>query len=326
MAKCIACDSDNLKRYSGYRCSDVPSRALFGNRSLARCASCGLVQVQPLPTTEELNHYYSTTYRSETWNIAVDVSLFPRDMGILLSRGRSQAQLLMRCLPNTPADARILDIGAGFGHILWCFKELLPEARLVACEPDPGCKPFLEKAGAQVLPLLIDGAASLAAVASKGPFDVIILSHVLEHSLHPREFLAMVGGLLAPGGAVVLEVPHCPPEQLTARGGNDAPHITFFTADTLQALTDRLNWEPLFLDTCGPRLRRRTIASTVRRLAGALARRLHLAPRPSGPAAGTGSEAVPPEFLDDRQRIPQPECAQYGGQGRRWIRGIFRPR
>jgi SAM-dependent methyltransferase len=96
-----------------------------------------------------------------------------------------------------PRPARILDFGAGTGGNL----EMLSEfGQVVAVEPDPGARDFARSKAR--------GAAIVGSLEEvRGPFDVILLSDVLEHLEEPPETLRVLRGLLGPGGRLVVTVP-----------------------------------------------------------------------------------------------------------------------
>jgi SAM-dependent methyltransferase len=66
--------------------------------------------------------------------------------------------------------------------------------------------------------------------AVPGAFDVITMIHVLEHIVDPVAVLATLRGKLAPGGLLLIEVPHHPanPFELLI-----ADHRSHFTSDSL---------------------------------------------------------------------------------------------
>lgn len=52
-----------------------------------------------------------------------------------------------------------------------------------------------------------DNAANV--VARRGPVDLLIARHIVEHAASPRHLMAALSGLLSPNGYLVLEVPDC---------------------------------------------------------------------------------------------------------------------
>jgi len=101
-----------------------------------------------------------------------------------------------------PAGGRVLEIGAANAAFLELAHDASPTTDFAAIEPDQNTRPDRGR-----LPWLrqyddIHGAGSDGA-----RFDLIMLFHVFEHILEPAEFLAQAHGLLAPGGALLIEVP-----------------------------------------------------------------------------------------------------------------------
>lgn len=98
-------------------------------------------------------------------------------------------------------DARVLDIGCGNGGLLLALRERGFHT-LAGMDPSAGCVARLQQQG---LPAFHGWLGDLAFGRQK--FDLIILSHVLEHLLEPRPALASLQALLTPGGRVYVETP-----------------------------------------------------------------------------------------------------------------------
>jgi 2-polyprenyl-3-methyl-5-hydroxy-6-metoxy-1,4-benzoquinol methylase len=99
---------------------------------------------------------------------------------------------------------RVLEIGAGPGSVTRVLRR--QENHIVALELDPTAIPFLEPHCDKVV------AANLDSVdwpsAFDGKFDAIIAADVLEHLIDPWTTLGRMKSLLAPGGVLVISVPH----------------------------------------------------------------------------------------------------------------------
>lgn len=91
-----------------------------------------------------------------------------------------------------------LDVGTGLGGVLDYGKAFAEE--IAAVEPQEGARKLLTDLGYQVFKGIED--------APDGHYDLITLFHVLEHTLDPVDILTTVRRKLAPGGSVVVEVPH----------------------------------------------------------------------------------------------------------------------
>jgi SAM-dependent methyltransferase len=94
-----------------------------------------------------------------------------------------------------------LDIGCGAGGALLAAKELGWQAEGV--EPSRAHSTIARKLGFVVH----EGFFDPSGFAGR-QFDVVLMSHVVEHLLEPRGFLQAVVGVLAPGGKLVLITPN----------------------------------------------------------------------------------------------------------------------
>lgn len=251
--RCIACSGANLQPRRRYRTKTKHGQALFRDAQLAQCADCGLVQTIPSPTLQRLADYYAIDYRNGCFAGAdvADVSQFPLDNLFYYNRGQSIADLVAPYLSNpTP---HILDIGAGYGHILYALGERFPSAARSAIEFSKVCVDHLRSIGVTVY----DQAAEEALPQISEQFDLIILSHVLEHLLQPHEMLQLIQQRLTPGGLLYIEVPHIPTEALTQYLDSvwaprfDEPHITFFSPQSLTRLLTAAGFAVRFCDTAG---------------------------------------------------------------------------
>ncbi len=255
---CVGCRLTSLERVRPYRLDSGRGRTLFGGAWLYRCRDCGLVQAKPLPGAEGLASYYARTYRTGGRHgaEAAIVRDFPRDNLFYYHRGQSIAALLephlrARDFGGTP---RVLDIGAGFGHLLHAFGERFPRASRTALELSETCFPHLEALGIRVIREPIE--AWLA--RSEAEFDVILLSHVLEHLRQPVEVLAGLRSRLSPNGLLFVEVPNIPADSLDRHLDHawaprfDEPHLTFFSLSTFDVTLKRAGLDLLFCAPAGP--------------------------------------------------------------------------
>jgi SAM-dependent methyltransferase len=311
---CVSCARKELQPLRRYQVQTSTGRALFGGGWLNECAACGLVQALPRPDAGRLADYYAAAYWETAHPAAglVDVQRFPKDNLALFNRGRSIAELVT---PHVgPGRTRILDVGAGYGHVLHALGERHAGATRVAIESSDECQRHLQSLDVEVVRAPIEEFLERV----KHPFNVIVLSHVLEHFADPRRILDLLRPALEPGGILCLEVPNVPAE---SRGGFlghpwvspfDEPHMTFFSKPTLAALVERAGYDVLFCETVGPAYRgishRRRLPSVRSVLRRIVPRGLLLRFR--------------------RQRVSVPErdesFYQYGGP-RIWIRCLARP-
>jgi len=99
---------------------------------------------------------------------------------------------------NIVRGKRWLDIGAGSGAVLDRFGPVALE--YAGVEPQETAASFLKDLGHPVYRSLEE--------VPQGSFDVITLFHVFEHLQSPMDMLQQAHDKLAPGGRIIIEVPH----------------------------------------------------------------------------------------------------------------------
>ncbi len=323
MSNCLLCHSHHLRYVVRYRCTHRPSRQLFRKRAILRCLRCGMMQIDPVPTAEQVRDYYSKPYRQGGFNARASLEHFPVDNLWYLSRGRALRQMAVRHVPAfAERPLRILEIGSGFGHVLWAFKEANESCQLFACEPDQRCRPFLRKCNATVFQSFVDPQESLdELMVSEGPFDLAVLSHVLEHPVSPVAFLSLMASLLGEDGHMLIEVPHTPLDE-TRWTPNHAPHVSFFVKESLRACLEHAGGTVDFIDTCG------SILSSCRslwyRCFVRAARRVVPHSLRSAVGGKYDSMNVSPDILTMSDVLPLPEFGMYGGDTRAFLRAVVR--
>ena len=138
----------------------------------------------------------------------------------------------LRNLPPLPkAGASVLDVGCGSGRFLAVARQL--GWMVHGIDPDPQAR---ASANALGLPVTDD---TLLELADKGQrYDVITLSHVIEHVHRPVDTLRQCRALLKPGGRIWLETPNIGSRGYRRFGrywrGIEAPrHLVLFTRKSL---------------------------------------------------------------------------------------------
>jgi 2-polyprenyl-3-methyl-5-hydroxy-6-metoxy-1,4-benzoquinol methylase len=139
---------------------------------------------------------------------------------------------------------RILDVGAGTGSNLHALKQLHPQAHAAAITCSYLEAAQLEKLADQTivadLNQLIDSSAWQTIGLGDDRFDLILLSHVLEHLQEPAQVLESISSLLSADGLLLIALPnicHWRTRLQIARGSFqyqesgvlDRSHLRFFT-------------------------------------------------------------------------------------------------
>jgi SAM-dependent methyltransferase len=241
-----------------------PGAAGAGQRfGIVRCDACGLHFTNPRPRLEALGDYYPSDYAPHGG--AGDDGRPPtgppgsiRDLVLRHAFGAPPVRPTgaKRWLAAAVATVRrpesfgfalpyrgrgrLLDFGCGGGKFL---------RRMAALGWDVTGIDFSAAAVAAVR------ATGLRAVRGTLPhpdlapesFDVVTMRHALEHVPDPRAVLAAARDLLAPGGLLLVQVPHYDGFDVRCFGDAalalDVPrHLTHFTAPTLRALLERCGY------------------------------------------------------------------------------------
>ncbi|MBE7500827.1 MAG: class I SAM-dependent methyltransferase [Verrucomicrobiales bacterium] len=170
--------------------------------TLARCATCGLVQTLVTPAWQAEADAIYRDYTIYHQSAGAEQNVFDRSSGQASPRSERIIQALRQALA-LPEHGRLLDIGCGNGAFLAAWSRLVPGWSLCGSEVSDTHRARLEG-----LPgferLFTEGLEAIP-----GPFDVISMIHVLEHVPSPVRYLEQVRARLRPGGWLLLEVPDC---------------------------------------------------------------------------------------------------------------------
>lgn len=188
----------------------------------------------PRPTPDEVAAFYQvdgyyTHVRPDEKRAPTIVDRIFTKLGYLADHGTEPTAPFWRSLVQ-PGN-RVLEIGCGDGRHLKILRDA--EAECVGVEPDPDAR-------AQCGDLDVhDGAAEEIPNTVSGPFDLVIFSHVLEHTLDHRKALSNALALMRPGAKIVVEVPNNECRGVDFFGAAwrwlDIPrHVNFFTGDSLR--------------------------------------------------------------------------------------------
>jgi SAM-dependent methyltransferase len=161
------------------------------------CSACGLARTTPRLASTNLGAFYEQDYHGLHQGVREpdpDTALVRRGQGSAIHR------YLVDLLP--PGPIRIADVGAGTGQVLREFTaaHAAPVAG-VGCEYATAFVEAGRRAGSDIR----RGGAE--ALAGEGPFDLVILSHVVEHFPNPVTDLAAVRALGHDRSLFYVEVP-----------------------------------------------------------------------------------------------------------------------
>jgi SAM-dependent methyltransferase len=250
---CPACRSSRITLLDAFTVPKTPEgrRVAF----ISGCHGCGILFVNPLPTTEQLEHYYSdegtwAARQAERAKEPPGAAPGPRRPDRLLSA-------LERYVPQLAAPGKVLDFGCGDGKFLNRMK-----ARGWTTW---GIEPSTDAAFRKH--------QRLTEVPQDQSFDFVVLNHVLEHLLDPLDTLQRLAGSLHEGGILFVSTPRLDtlPEHRDIRyclSGHR--HVVSFSETCLRGLLARAGFDTIAridapeLDqafTAGKPLRLRVVAA-----------------------------------------------------------------
>jgi len=191
------------------------------------CHSCGLVYQSPRMTEEETAAYYRAEYRRTYQGVEEPVA---RDLAVQTARAQS---LLGFVRPHIASIGRCLDIGCSAGLILQRFKDHY-NCQPVGVEPGDAYRVYAREQGLTVYPSLDE-----LERAGEARFDLVSMSHVLEHLPDPVGYLGHLREtLIAPAGWLLVEVPN-----LYAHDSFEAAHLLAFSPHTLRETLRRSGFD-----------------------------------------------------------------------------------
>lgn len=202
-----------------------------GTWSYRRCAACGLLQLEPFPTVDDLVRAYDVDYhgyrssqeKGRLYKLLFDIKdgLFKKKIARLVPRG-----------------AALLDVGCGSGEYLRRMAFLEP-SRTDGIDFNHRAVELARSKGVDCYQGLFTDFP-----AEDGTYDAVFMNNYLEHTLHPHLEVEKALRVLKPGGALIGEVPNfrSVDQRLFGRywGGNHVPRHTFqFEPGTLTGLLER---------------------------------------------------------------------------------------
>ncbi|MEJ1968012.1 MAG: class I SAM-dependent methyltransferase [Rhizomicrobium sp.] len=206
------------------------------------CAMCGFCHAVPLPSPAALEREYRETYYGEEKPTFLTHAGEDQSWAELAQTDRLES--FERILG--PGRRRLLDIGSGPGFFLKTAKSRGWDT--VGIEPSRQAAAHARGLGLAV----VEGFFGDETADALGRFDAVNLNNVLEHVPDPVSILSAARGVLAPGGAICVNVPNdFSPLQIAAAATQAtgewwiAPphHLNYFDFATLSNLLERLGFD-----------------------------------------------------------------------------------
>jgi SAM-dependent methyltransferase len=232
-ATCPLCGAGNLREFR--RSGDV-IQGKPGRFTLDRCDACGHIFQNPRLSGDGLDFYYRDVYdglgssAAEAW-FGVEESLYE-------SRARR--------VPD-PGSGRWLDVGTGYGHFCRAAAEVWPETRFDGLDFGPAIEEGRKR---QWLDQGFHGLLTELSSSMEAGYDVVSMSHYLEHAPDPRAEIEATRRVLKPGGYFLIEIhnPSTPISLLLGRwwyGWGQPEHLHFLNERNLTRLLAESGFEAI---------------------------------------------------------------------------------
>jgi len=216
----------------------VPNAMSQDRYALAQCACGELIYLSPPPNGADLHTMYVQSVQFDGAAYADDV----RIGHVLEYIGQCFDRLVAARVRESGTPIRVLEIGAGLSWM--CRVAKMRDAHHVTVAQD------ISPEAVKVTPWVdhyVQKEASDPAFDRLGPYDVISLTHVIEHLVDPLGMIRRCRGLLAPDGIIFITAPHRPRDW---RGDNfDAwrtysynhtpAHIQYFSEPSMRTMAQR---------------------------------------------------------------------------------------
>ncbi|HET6767043.1 MAG TPA: class I SAM-dependent methyltransferase [Chitinophagaceae bacterium] len=221
---CLVCNGANIQTLNGYE-----------RHGLVKCGNCGFVFMKKIPTSTELENYYSVyAYENEKE---------------IPGPTRLSLENLLDSFEKYRQNNRILDVGCGEGWIL----ELAMKRgwETYGTEFSSRAIEICEKKGIK----MYTGILNPANMKEKD-FDIIVSSETIEHINNPREELANIYQLLRKGGLFYITTPNF--NSYLRRMMKDKyaiikypEHLSYYTTATLNKVLKQTGFSKVKLLTTG---------------------------------------------------------------------------
>ncbi len=228
-----------------------------------RCVSCGLGQTMPYPPESNGQEYFTDSDEHYHKQYVQNRTIWRGYMASILDHARPYV-----------SNGTLLDVGTGIGFML----ELAQEQGFQATGIEPS--PAAVRYARDKLHLDVVHAHYPAPTLAGRRFNLITISHVLEHVERPEAFLAAVKAQLEPGGVAVITAPSY--DSFIVRiigprwyGFQPLQHIWQFTPKTVALLSQRSGLEVVEMSSESMDYRGNTIKTFLLKALAAIGARLN---------------------------------------------------
>jgi 2-polyprenyl-3-methyl-5-hydroxy-6-metoxy-1,4-benzoquinol methylase/protein-L-isoaspartate O-methyltransferase len=211
---CLICGSTKLH--------DVTINRNFGV-NIIQCDGCHFVQSE-FVSDRGLESYYRSFYRGQL-----------NEQGLIAHRekGRAQAMSQLAYLREQRPGLKLstaLDYGTAEGSLGHALRDIADKVWVTEMDPQ-----FVALLRVDPLLTFVEH-KELASGSFDGFFDLVCISHVLEHLTDPYQVMDMFAAVLKPGGLLLVDIPN--EVRLLQRGFQAKGHLSYFTKESFAQFVD----------------------------------------------------------------------------------------
>lgn len=226
---CLLCGSDQKKIFARVESFGFPL-------VYYQCETCGLIFQSRKESQAANPEFYRKTYR-RIYQASEEPT--PKDLWVQNQRADHFVEMLQKQEKDVPN--RILDFGASTGVLLKKFQEKFG-SEVIGVEPDDAYRAYATKTGIKMYNSL-DGLLEV----QNGKFDLVSLSHVLEHLKNPVGILKTIKSkLLVEDGLLLIEVPN-----FYAHDSYEIAHLACYTPHTLREVLKQSGFDVVLMEKHG---------------------------------------------------------------------------
>lgn len=291
--RCAACSGERLERHlrvKGDAGPDglIPTTDRFGSAlaNIARCRSCGHMQLEEFP---------SDVFLADAYAAAASDDYVSEEAG-----QRADARRVLDQIERYSRRGSLLDVGCWVGF-------LLAEARdrgwdVLGLEPSR----FASEHARERLGLEVQMADLFTADIGGRRFDAVVLGDVIEHLVRPGEALRKIRALSADGAVLHLALPDAGSRWARLMGAHwwsvIPTHVQYFTRQSITLTLERHGWQVIEIHTAPKAFSVRYYLERI----GGYSPRLSRAAVIAAARAGIGERIWAPDFRDRMAVLARP--------------------
>lgn len=198
--------------------------------SLDRCAACGHLFCNPMPSHAQLDYYYNSPMKAFENEFFMDS--FENRVPIFTRR--------IEIIRDYLAQGRLLDVGSAIGIFITALERAKAPFEIHCCDPsDDACAHLRD-----LHPQAIIHQCMVESLQLDGEFDAVTMWDTLEHVQNPHAVAAAVKRLLRPCGYWFFSTPNTTSFEWTVAGTDHVQllppgHINLFNLESIKVLLEK---------------------------------------------------------------------------------------